>query len=500
MQSAVHWTVSQGALHLAADKTGAPARINLANTTNKINVSDPATFTLKSGASLIVEPTTAAHRISGRKIALESGSLVGVAGHMYGPMLSQGRHTVLTLDAPDISNRSGIPNPNGSITIGVNAYKYTGLAWDGRNLVMNVGPAQQAPTLSGVPAVTGASHAAFRSLNTTLTALDSRVAGVFRDLQNQPGPGIAPAQEGQDVEEVSAADGVVDLTSAPGAGEPATRYRAADQPNRVWFTPYYAYTDQSGSGTVGYDLHTPGLALGFERLLGERAFAGLAFTVNWPDYNGEGTQIDAANLTLALYGGGILPWGEIELDARIGYGWTDYDQTRHVETMRLDSDYDGEMFFAGAGLARTFRLSDQGFGFWLRPNASYDYIHLSTDGFDEGSGELAISVGDYDQDLHRVKAGLEAGYEFESGLTASAEAYYLGVYGDREAETSGHFINDAANPWSLVGNGLDENSLGLGAKVGLPLGPNWDLGVGYDFLAGEDASTHQGTATITFRF
>ena len=285
------------------------------------------------------------------------------------------------------------------------------------------------------------------------------------------------------------------LESAPGAGE-SFRYQHADQPNRFWFTPYYAYTDQSSGG----DLHTPGLGLGFERLIGERAFAGLAISVSWPEYDGDGTNIDAQNFTLTAYGGGILPWGDIELDAHVGYGWTDYDQTRRVEGERYDSDYDGEMFFVGVGLGRTFWLKETGLGFWLRPGASYDYIHIKTDGFDEGAGTYALNMGSYDQDLHRFKAGLEAGWEAESGFTASAEAYYLGVYGDLEAETSGYFINDPGNGFDIIGNGLDENSLGLGAKVGLPVGPNWELNVGYDFLLGENATTHQGSAIVTFRF
>ena len=151
-------------------------------------------------------------------------------------------------------------------------------------------------------------------------------------------------------------------------------------------------------------------------------------------------------------------------------------------------------------LTALWALNEAGLGFWLRPGASYDYIHIKTDGFDEGAGIYALNMGSYDQDLHRFKAGLEAGWEAESGFTASAEAYYLGVYGDREAETSGYFINDPANGFDIIGNGLDENSLGLGAKVDLPVGPNWELNVGYDFLVGENATTHQGSAMVTFRF
>ncbi len=508
MRSATNWTVSEGTLHLVADAAGAPAHIKLSNTTNKMNVANPASFTLKNGASLLLEPASAAHQITGRKITLESGSKVGLAGFQYGPKLANGLYTVLKLNAPNFSNESSLMATSGDIALGVNSYKYSGLAWDGHNLVMTVGPGTQNPFLAGVPAVTGASHMVWNTANTALTALGNHNFGIFRalrdNLQGNYSGGNMLAPDTEETKQVSRNDGagIETNSAAPAAGEATARYRHADQPNSFWFTPYYAHTNQSGDD-FGYDLDTPALALGFERLLGERAFAGLAVFAAWPEYGGGGANIDGQNLTLALYGGGILPWGDLEVDGHVGYGWTDYDQTRRVGLPdlglmeRYTAEYDSQTFFAGLGLGRTFDLNS---GFWLRPGASYDYIHASVDGFNEGAGDFSLSVDDYDLDLHRVKAGLEAGWESEAGFTASAEAYYLGLYGDREAETDGHFVADPANGFDIIGNGLDENSLGLGAKIGLPLGPNWELGVGYDFLVGSDATTHQGSATVTFRF
>ena len=54
---------------------------------------------------------------------------------------------------------------------------------------------------------------------------------------------------------------------------------------------------------------------------------------------------------------------------------------------------------------------------------------------------------------------------------------------------------DPVNGFDIIGNGLDENNLGLGAKIGLPLGPNWELGLGYDALIGDDAVTTRATPT-----
>ena len=460
------------------------------------SVGPDSSFTLQSGGKLLLEPMDTAHVLRSGKIVFEQGSLVGLTHFGYGPALAAGKYTALTLEAPQISNQSGINETSGEFIVGAYRYKYKNLAWDGNNLVMEVygsGPEPDPdPVLSGVSTLTGSSHIA--AMSPVFTMLNNRVTGVFHELTSLPG-GAVELEGAQETQEVSAVEG----NSAPGAGEVA--YRNADQPNRFWFAPYYAYTDQSSGGdNAGYDLNTPALALGFERLIGNSAFLGLAVSVSWPEYDGDGTSIDATNFTLAAYGGGILPWGNLELDAHAGYGWIDYDQTRRVEGRRYDSDYNGEMFFAGLGLGRTFWMNGTCRGVWLRPGASYDYIHTSVDGFDEGAGEFAIKMDDYDLDIHRVKAGLEAGYEFDSGFWVLGEAYYLGVYGDREAKATGYFVGDPVNGFDVIGNGLDENNLGLGAKIGLPVGPNWELNVGYDYLVGEDAMTHQGSANITFRF
>ncbi len=483
MQSAADWTVSAGTLHLVADKDGKPAIINLANTSNKMNAANPARFTLKSGASLLLEPASTAHKINGQVINFESGSKVGVAGFKYGPVMDSGQHTVLTLNAPSLTNQSSVPVTTGSITIGAMNYKYSNLVWDAarKNLIMTIGDAQPDPILSGAPALTGTS--AIGIYNPAFNAFNTRAVNAFRSLPGFEGAGIGIVNPEDEVS-------LNTTTTAPAAGDAASR----DLANSLWLTPYFSAVNNSGD--TDYDIRTPGLAFGYERQLCDRAFAGLGVSLFWPDYSGSGTDIDAFDVTFALYGGLLLPW-ELELDARVGYGFTDYDQTRHVRGHRYSDDYNGNTFFAGLGLGRTFSFNN---GFYLRPGARYDYIHLSTDGFDEGDGLFALNVDDYDQNLHRVKAGLEAGYEAQNGLRLAAEAYYLGLYGDRRARASAHFTADPVNGFTAIGDALDENNLGLGARASYSVNEQWELGAGYNAIIGKDTISNEINMDVTFRF
>ena len=481
------------------------------------DITSNTSFTLKNNATLLVEPKTTAHTIASGDITFEQGSKVGVAGFGYGPMLSGGKHTVLKLVADNVSNKSALVNArgvaatSGTIAVGAYDYKYTDLAWsdDGQELTFTVegknpdpdpdpkpdpdpnpvpnptpGPVYN-PTRAGVPAITGASNIA--TLHPVFTLLGKHIQNTFLTLRTETGGATGYT------ESVDNSAGSGSIAAAPGAGE--TRYRNADQPTRIWATPYYAYTD-SDSG-AGYDINAPGIAAGVERIIADSAFVGLAVSLSWPSYSGGGTDIDAQDITVAAYGGAILPWGALEVDAHVGYTWTDYDQTRRVEGESYDTDYNGGVFFAGAGLGRAFHFPG---GFFLRPGASYDYIRADIDGFDEGAGKYALKVDDYSQNLHRLKAGLEGGWEADNGALVSAEVYYLGLYGDTEAATTGHFTADPVNGFAIIGNGPDKNNFGFGVNVSVPVSPNWEVGIGYDLLMGSDSVTNQGTANVTFRF
>ncbi len=357
-------------------------------------------------------------------------------------------------------------------------YRYTYLGWDAtkQHLVIIItgapgpgpDPGPVNPVRGGIGAITGSSHIA--AFNPAFSAFADHSKGLFAALWQE-------SDNGQVLAGGSSADSGQNL-------------------NRLWVTPTYSFTKQSGSGNVGYDLKTPGIALGFDRMFSENLFAGFGVSLSWPDYEDDDTDIDASDITFALYGGVRLPYA-LELDGRIGYGFTRYDQDRRAEGERYSDKYDGRSFFAGLGLGRPFALGD---GFSLRPAVGYDYIHIDTDGYDEGAGTYALETDDYSLSLHRLKAGMDLGWQAENGLTVNGEVYYLGLYGDRHAEVSSHFVNDPVNGFTAVGNGLDENSLGLGLNVSFPVSEQWELGAGYNVLFGKDATSQQGMLKAVFRF
>ena len=473
MQSASHWTINEGTLKLVQARAGEPgtqADINLAH--------KDSSFTLKNGAVLEIVPSTQPSRISASRINLENGSKVGLAGFTYGAALPNNtRFMALKLNSPNLSNQSSISAKSGSITIGVNTYKYNNLTWlDPSTLTFEVGNAPLSRRdLTGASATTAPPAILIQSPfnKAWFERMDTRFGG-FNPFN---------------------------LSSAAPAGEAPGDDAFA---NQLWVRPLYSIADQQSGGDLsGYTIRTPGLAIGYDRAIGERAFMGLGLGLSRPDYQGGGVENRASEIALALYGGAILPL-DLELSAFAGTSWYNYDQRRTLDDFfgeTYNSEYGGRLYTLGLGLARAFALGD---GFGLKPFATYEYMHLKVDGYDEGAGVHALTVDDNNLNLHRVRAGLEGIWQEErSGLKVSSQAYYLGLYGDRDSRVGAFFTNDPAgraNGFSSLGDTLDENNLGLGLNLSLPVNDRLSVGCGYGVLFGKTTISQEGMVTASIKF
>ena len=480
MRGAGAWSIDQGALQLIGGTfgDGATGVGNDPTAVAHIDLSHSgSSFTLKSGAGLAITPGAGPHQITAASIALENGSIVALADSqdaLGGEFLTKGKtYTVLKLNSPNLTNNSSLGATSGTVQIGDMIYKYSKLAWNAAlnelSVFINGGrPVPPPGTPDSVQSALSAPGAIF---------VQSPIFGLIRQraFNNFSQTGEAYHKE------LAAKD------SAPAAGE------AAGGANGLWFTPTYSSTNQNRhNGVAGYDLRTPGATLGYDRRLSDSVFLGAAAAVSRPDFEAHDAEVTANDFTFALYGGVSLPAG-MELSLMACYGWTSYDQTRWENLRSFDSDYNSRAFSAGAELARPFALAEN----WtLRPYASYQYLHLSVDGYDEGNAAGAVSLDDYSQILNRLKAGADLIWRHESGASALLGLNYTGLYGDREAETTGRYTLGQAGRFTAVGNGLDENSLGVELLGELPVSDNISLTAGYSMLVGAHASTHQGQMGI----
>jgi outer membrane autotransporter protein len=265
--------------------------------------------------------------------------------------------------------------------------------------------------------------------------------------------------------------------------------------NGLWIAPSYSLTEHHGGRD--YSIRGPGVAAGIDRWFTDVFYLGLALAMDFPRYDGNDARTDGRSATGLLYGGFILPW-DLEFCFSASFGRTSFEQARDTALRRYRSDFSAETFGVGAGLGRQFRPTEN---LLLRPFAAWDFFRI--DRFSHSDEQRDIFALRYDKtqnNLHRLRAGVEAAYTFEKGYIAG-KAFWSGLHGDTTEDVRAAFVMDPGNnTFEAPVDGLDGNSLGLAAGIGFHLGENIDLTLSYSFLGGKANTSHQGMLGLRLNF
>lgn len=430
---------------------------------------DVLSFTAKSGSSLLAVPNAHGVTIAAPDIALESGSAVGLytGAPSYGAPLAENQ-TVLRLTGERVNDASTVRPLSEPFMHGFYDYTPLGLDWQGHNLVLRSSR------------VLSKERAAQSALTAPLAIVAQQpYARLFHDRAETllaRNPQAAPPRN-------AASPQVTPQENTPDNGP------------SLWVTP--AYGDSRRYGSNSYRVSAPGLALGADRPLGENSFIGMGAYLTRPAYRSDHADIDAESLTGLVYGGARLPL-ELELDAFAAVGHTRYEQERSVHGEGYATDYSGRHFGAGLSLGRTFGL---GGDVTARPFASYEFIRLDVDGYNEGdAGLFGLKVGKSRSDLHRLQAGTSLAYALDKGFV-EGRVFYAGLYGDKTPEADLTMTRDPSG-YTMRGAGWaqDEHAAGLGINFGLNLWGAARLSGGYSFIGGSNIASHQAELTLSIPF
>ena len=129
--------------------------------------------------------------------------------------------------------------------------------------------------------------------------------------------------------------------------------------------------------------------------------------------------------------------------------------------------------------------------------ATYEFIRQRTDGYREKGGASALTLAKTGQSIHRIHAGAEVSWEAPQGVRVAAQGWYRGIYGDVRSETPTYFTADPERHMFVnTSHKADRNSVGLGARLAIPLGTRAELGAEYALMLGTNSVSHQGSAVI----
>ncbi|MDR1921551.1 MAG: autotransporter outer membrane beta-barrel domain-containing protein [Candidatus Adiutrix sp.] len=435
-------------------------------------------FAVEAGAGIVMVPVEGGNiaKLSANNFNLAAGSTVDfiVAEHdfIYGREYGTGETPVLELARFDpggeFVNQSSVPAGGHDAAFSMGIYDYSGyrLTWDDSGQKLNL-----------------AGHNPWRNRE---RAGDYAVTA--------PGAMVVAAQGWDEVMRQSRRG----LNQLAKLDNP---YSAGDYPDsvgRLWGGPFYSLADQDGGdGRSGYDLKTPGVALGYDWNF-DSSLLGLAMSAAWPKYDGGGVENSGSVLSAMLYGGLVLPY-EIEAGALAGYDWNDYRQTRRVRDEIYETDYSGNTLRVGASAGRSFAL---GAGWDIRPGLSYEYFSLDVRSYQERFAAYSLGVDSDRQNIHRSKLGAELAWqEDRSGPRVAGAAGYSRIDGDRAGKADGVFMADNSGYGFLsTGDKLDRNNLDLGLSLNLPFESGWTVEANYNTAIGQTTTTHSGELKAMFLF
>jgi outer membrane autotransporter protein len=197
---------------------------------------------------------------------------------------------------------------------------------------------------------------------------------------------------------------------------------------KFWMKPFGSWADQNDrKGVPGYKANTGGLAFGADATVSEATRLGLAFAYARTNVNGHSSVAPSGVDTDVYY---LTGYGSVSLDPtteanfQLGVGKNRNRGHRDLPAfgLRASSSYDSTVFTAGAGLGRSFALSDKT---RFAPSLRADYSWIKDDGYTEtGAGVLNLNVQGRKTDELILAVDGKLTHELSEGTTLTAN---LGV-------------------------------------------------------------------------
>jgi outer membrane autotransporter protein len=263
----------------------------------------------------------------------------------------------------------------------------------------------------------------------------------------------------------------------------------------LWFSPQYSYSRYHG--TRAYDLKGPSLAVGIDHWVNDSFFLGLALGQDFPSFSSDDAEVDAHTTSGTIYAGVQLPQ-DWQLGLFVSLARVRYDQKRADPQVWHNNDFNGDTWRLGASLSLPLAVNES---LLLRPFVSYEFLRNYVGARSEAGGTYALSFEAGENYLHQVEAGVDAALAVGGKAHLRGRVYYSGLYGDRESRGSISFSQDPQHKlYSPSALPLDEHSLGLAAGVSVQLLDSLELGLDYNFMAGEHSQSQQGMAGLRWRF
>lgn len=277
----------------------------------------------------------------------------------------------------------------------------------------------------------------------------------------------------------------------------------ASDGNNFWLKPFGSRADQDDrSGAAGFDADVAGLALGIDGEIAQGTRLGVSFAYARADIDGNTNSGNDANVDIfQLTGYGSYDVSDdVQANFQIGVGKNRNEGYRALPSFGVvaKSDYDSLTATAGAGIGRTYTLSE---GTRFTPSVRADYTWIKDDDYREkGAGALDLDVNGRTGDAFVVALDGNFSHDFAPGTTGSVNVGVgYDLANDRYALTSAYAGAPGA---AFRTEGIDPSPVSLRGGAGLShvVDSNTEVTLRYDVEHRTDFLSQTASLKVRWAF
>jgi len=257
----------------------------------------------------------------------------------------------------------------------------------------------------------------------------------------------------------------------------------------VWVKGMFSKAKQDAShSSAGFRGYTQGVAMGMDAVIDKTYTIGAGYAFSQTDVKSAGRKTDVEGHNFFVYG--EYQPSEWFVRGMATYGMSDYEEKKDVTGVRVDADYDVDVYGGEV-------MTGYDFASGITPSVGMRYLHIKQDSYEDTAGQR---VKTDDADLLTAVAGVKYAYDMTVENTVFTPEVHVAATYDVISDNTEATVTLGGATYTADGKRLPRFGVEAGVGMGMRIDDCVDLTVGYDISVRRDYTVHTGTAKLEFAF
>ena len=264
--------------------------------------------------------------------------------------------------------------------------------------------------------------------------------------------------------------------------------------SNLWVQGLFSTGDYDDNGTAkGYDTDSNGIAFGLDSAVTDSVKVGVGFAYTDTDIDGFLRDTDVESKTAFIYG--QYKPSNWYVNGIMSYGWSSYDESKHVAGFNVGADYDVETFGLQAMTGYDFEVA----GINVTPEAGLRYFRISQDGYTDAAGS---TVGSEDNDVLTAVVGAKVNkaWEVSPSVVIKPQARLAMTYDLVDADNNSMITLANGATYRVEGETMDRFGVEVDVGVAAEVTDNFEFALTYSGNFRGDFQNHAGLINAKYKF